>query len=535
MNRATRNEVTIFTDGSCLGNPGPGGYGVVLRYNGHSRELSGGFRNTTNNRMELLAVIEGLSALKRPCVVTLYSDSKYVVDAMTKGWPTRWRARGWRRGRNQLVANSDLWGRLLQLCDKHDVTFHWIRGHSGHPENERCDQLALAAAQDSPLAEDLGYVSEPKDPSLHVTTVAAAPADQEPEHALDWSQRRMSDEDIARHDQRLAQLTPAALEGRPVRFLCPILMREEESVLSRDHITPKSTGGKGTVLQRQDVDSFFGSFVEADFGHGVNIQGLPFSDTITYMLRKRPSSRLKWLVRAPDGDESPVKLRHIDEDRVAVYGKDKMEPGTYELGLSFDLRYPTLLSCLHSVHLGQFQALGYRYANSNAGRHIASLLAEVFQTFHGKKKYDQMDEDLEKLCFTHRNMVRPVMGDLDRLDQRLLQRPFEWFIAAWDRDVLFATIHFLRAGNRWNAVMVYNLEPGTLLLTTALATSQRPLSFATSLGCFLGDRIELGPPGERISWPCGDESSHMRPYPIRRAANDLQRHLEGMPASYTIF
>ena len=146
-----------------------------------------------------------------------------------------------------------------------------------------------------------------------------------------------------------------------------------------------------------------------------------------------------------------------------------------------------------------------------------------------------MDEDLEKLCFTHRNMVRPVMGDLDRLDQRLLQRPFEWFIAAWDRDVLFATIHFLRAGNRWNAVMVYNLEPGTLLLTTALATSQRPLSFATSLGCFLGDRIELGPPGERISWPCGDESSHMRPYPIRRAANDLQRHLEGMPASYTIF
>ena len=212
-----------------------------------------------------------------------------------------------------------------------------------------------------------------------------------------------------------------------------------------------------------------------------------------------------------------------------------MEPGSYELGLSFDLRYPTLLSCLHSIHLGQFRTLGYGYANSNAGRHIAALLADVFHTFHGRRRDEQTEPELERLCFSHRNMVRPVVGHLGRIDQRLLEKPFEWFIAAWDRDVVFATIHFLRAGNQWNAVMVYNLAPSTLDLITALVVSQRPLSFTTSLGCFAGDHIEFGPPKERVSWPCGEDSTHLKPYPIRRAANDLKRHLEGMPPNYTVF
>ena len=533
MTTETQNRVSIFTDGSCLGNPGPGGYGVVLKYNGHCRELSAGFRKTTNNRMELLATIEGLAALRRPCTVELFSDSKYVVDAMSKHWASSWRTKGWRRGRNQMVANSDLWQRLLDLCDEHDVTFHWVKGHSGHPENERCDQLALSVAESNPQLADTGYERQDISP----TTIAASQSSEaggrrEPS---DWSQRQMSEEGIAQHDRSLLELTEAPLRGRPTMFLCPILMREESAILCRGHVISKSTGGHATVLQRQDVDGFFGSFVEADFVHGVNTRGLSFPDTIKYMLRKHPSRRLKWLMRAQDGEQYPVKLRHVDEAHVAVHGRSSLNPGKYELELSFDLRYATLLSCLHSTHLGQFRLLGYRYANSNAGRHIAKLLADVFNTFNGRKRTNDTDAELERLCFTHRNMVRPVMGNVHEIDERLLEKPFEWFIAAWDRDVLFSTIHFLKAGDRWNAVMVYNLEPHSLLLATALVIAQRPLSFATSLGQFTGERIEVGPPKSRISWPCGDESGQMKPYPIRRAANDLRRHLEGMPPSYTIF
>ena len=470
----------------------------------------------------------------------LYSDSKYVVDAMSKGWPSDWHAKGWRRGRNRLVANSDLWQKLLELCARHDVTFRWVKGHSGHPENERCDQLALAAAQGSELAIDSHYEAEVQSPTASLSpllaTTSSSPIDAVSTPIVDWSERLMSAADIAHHDLRLRELTKSRLRSNHrTSFLCPILLREEEAILCRGHVIPKTTGGNMTVLQRQDLDSFFGSFVEADFSHGVNIQGLSFTDTIQYMLRKRPSSRLKWLVREPDGNENQVSLQQVDNNRVAVRGNHKMEPGSYELGLSFDLRYPTLLACLHSVHLGQFRTLGYGYANSNAGRHIAALLADVFHTFHGRRKDEQTEPELERLCFSHGNMVRPVMGHLDQIDQRLLEKPFEWFIAAWDRDVVFATIHFLQAGNQWNAVMVYNLAPSTMHLITALVVSQRPLSFPTSLGCFARDHIELGSPKERVSWPCGDASSHLKPYPIRRAANDLKRHLEGMPPNYTVF
>lgn len=140
-------RVEIFTDGACSGNPGPGGYGVILRYNGTVKELSGGERETTNNRMELTAVITGLSALKEPCEVELYSDSKYIIDAVTKGWAKKWQSNGWIKGDKKKALNSDLWERLLALLDKHRVTFIWVKGHAGHSENERCDRLAVEAAQ----------------------------------------------------------------------------------------------------------------------------------------------------------------------------------------------------------------------------------------------------------------------------------------------------------------------------------------------------------------------------------------------------
>ena len=137
--------VYIFTDGACSGNPGPGGWGAVLRYNQKEKELWGGERETTNNRMELTACIEALNALKEPCEVVLTTDSQYVVNGITKGWAQSWRKNGWKKADKKPALNSDLWERLLDLCEEHAVTFEWIKGHAGHPENERCDTLAVDA------------------------------------------------------------------------------------------------------------------------------------------------------------------------------------------------------------------------------------------------------------------------------------------------------------------------------------------------------------------------------------------------------
>lgn len=150
-------HVTLYTDGACSNNPGPGGYGVVLLYDSHRKELSRGYRRTTNNRMEILAAIAGLEALKEPCRVTLYSDSQYLVNAIEKGWAQRWQANGWMRNKKEKAVNPDLWERLLELCGSHKVQFEWLRGHAGHDENERCDELATTAAHGSDLEIDEGY------------------------------------------------------------------------------------------------------------------------------------------------------------------------------------------------------------------------------------------------------------------------------------------------------------------------------------------------------------------------------------------
>ena len=136
-------KIEIFTDGACSGNPGPGGWGAVLRYNGKEKELCGGEKNTTNNRMELTAVISALKALKEPCEVTLTTDSKYVVDSVTKGWAASWKNNGWKKADKKPALNPDLWEELLTLLDLHKVQFVWVKGHDGHPENERCDTLAV--------------------------------------------------------------------------------------------------------------------------------------------------------------------------------------------------------------------------------------------------------------------------------------------------------------------------------------------------------------------------------------------------------
>jgi len=140
-------QVEIFTDGACLGNPGPGGYGVILKYKGIEKEICGGEFETTNNRMELTAAIVALQALTSPCEVKLYSDSQYLINAFELGWLNKWKANGWKRSGNEEVKNTDLWQRLYELTAIHKVEFIWVRGHDGHPENERCDSLAAGFAQ----------------------------------------------------------------------------------------------------------------------------------------------------------------------------------------------------------------------------------------------------------------------------------------------------------------------------------------------------------------------------------------------------
>lgn len=153
---AELKEVVIYTDGACNPNPGVGGYGIVLIYGSHRKELSGGFHLTTNNRMELLAAIVALEKLKEPCKVQLYSDSKYLVDSITLGWVNRWKNKNWRK-----IKNPDLWERLLEQCKKHQIDFLWVKGHSGNIENERCDELAVQACTSENLIQDEFYENNP--------------------------------------------------------------------------------------------------------------------------------------------------------------------------------------------------------------------------------------------------------------------------------------------------------------------------------------------------------------------------------------
>lgn len=141
----TKKQISIFTDGACSGNPGPGGWGAILRYKNHEKEISGCEKETTNNRMELLAVINALESLKTKCIVDIFTDSQYIANAFNKGWLEKWQQNGWKTAAKKPVKNKELWLRLVKMAQKHDLNWNWVKGHAGHPENERCDQLAVAA------------------------------------------------------------------------------------------------------------------------------------------------------------------------------------------------------------------------------------------------------------------------------------------------------------------------------------------------------------------------------------------------------
>ncbi len=152
-------QIIIYTDGACTGNPGAGGYGAVLINGAERQEISGGYKLTTNNRMEMMAAIAALKSLATKSSVILHSDSKYIVDAVNQGWAKRWQANGWKRNKKEKAKNPDLWQELLDLCQKHEVDFVWVKGHAGIPENERCDRLAVSAAQQPNLPPDTGYMN----------------------------------------------------------------------------------------------------------------------------------------------------------------------------------------------------------------------------------------------------------------------------------------------------------------------------------------------------------------------------------------
>lgn len=157
MTRSTNSpKVTIYTDGACTGNPGPGGWGAILFFKDRKKELSGGLAGTTNNRMELTAVLEALKSLNTPSQINLYTDSKYIHDALVKGWLRRWQSNGWKTASKTAVKNRDLWESLIPLLKKHELTIHWVRGHDGNADNERCDALAKKAAQRTDLPIDSG-------------------------------------------------------------------------------------------------------------------------------------------------------------------------------------------------------------------------------------------------------------------------------------------------------------------------------------------------------------------------------------------
>lgn len=150
-------KVTLYSDGACSGNPGPGGYGAVFVYGEHRKNLSRGFKHTTNNRMELLGVIEPLESLKEPCEVLVTTDSQYVANAINKGWLKGWQKKGWKTASKKPVKNQDLWNRLIKLMETHSLAIEWVRGHDGHAENEQCDVLAVSARSSKNLVEDEGY------------------------------------------------------------------------------------------------------------------------------------------------------------------------------------------------------------------------------------------------------------------------------------------------------------------------------------------------------------------------------------------
>ena len=315
----------------------------------------------------------------------------------------------------------------------------------------------------------------------------------------------------------------------PMSFYCPILMRTEVTELCKGHVIPKSAKGSKWVVQRKDVDNFFGTFAEAGFIHGVRLRAKPLDEAIDYILQNHlahatnfslKNSKLQTARARPITTKEGVRflVENLQEQEARFEGKCSIE-------VHLDITYETLLTCLHSVHLGLFRSMGYRYALSSQGRFVAKLLRDVFTEFSGstnrkKRKVSTKREKLEVMCRIYENMVRPL-DDIEPLHQSLLQDTFTEFIVCWCGNRPFATIHLLPADSEWNAVMNYQLLDDRAL---AMITAEKAITFKTTIGRFDGKAVYVDPlrrDSSTMVWPCGQSEGSTAAVTIESAVNSF--------------
>lgn len=338
----------------------------------------------------------------------------------------------------------------------------------------------------------------------------------------------MNEHEIKTYDNKLEDLTrslrSSGASKKPRSFLCPILQMEEPALLCKGHIVPKAVRGRTWVVQRRDVDNFYGQFAEAGFIHGVRLRAMPtFDDAVEYILKHRLARRADLSVIDGTGARAPVHRapRHAAGRELMIRsGEGAIDlDGELSLTMDLDVRFETLLTCLHTAHLGLFQASGYAYATSASGRFVANLLRDVYLQFARQRRSSQSLAErnhlLAAMCRTHANMVRPLQS-IDGFHSELLPDPFRTFLLCWCGERVFASVHLLHADSEWNAVMQYaDVDQRAI----AMMASTTPVSFKATLGRLENGVIRAAPvqdDSSTIAWPCGEEGDPTQAIPIER-------------------
>jgi len=340
--------------------------------------------------------------------------------------------------------------------------------------------------------------------------------------------------EIRKHNARLEDLTSAfrrrGVSKHPMDFLCPILQVEEPAILCKGHIVPRAVRGRTWVVQRKDVDNFFGRFVEADFIHGVRLRAMPtFEDAVEYVVKHHLARRADLSIFDGNGARASVHpmRKWAGGQEVVVRPRDSVidVDGDLSMSIAFDVHYETLLTCLHTAHLGNFQGGRYAYVTSRSGRFVANLLRDVYRQFShpgGGRRRSTDREHLAAMCRAHTNMVRPLTN-VDAFNNELLKDPFRSFLLCWCGDAVFASLHLLQADSEWNGVMVYADVDRRAI---AMMGSTTPVSFKVTLGRVENGVIQAGPvqdDSSTIVWPCGEESDVAVTVPIEKAVAQLPR------------
>ena len=344
----------------------------------------------------------------------------------------------------------------------------------------------------------------------------------------------MNESEVRRHDARLEELTrlfrTSGTSRKAKDFYCPILQHEEPAVLCKGHIISKSIRGRRWVVQRKDVDNFYGSFAEANFIHGVRLRSkATFEDAVDYVIKHHLVRRANLSVLDGGGAKAtvhPTRKRVGGWDVAVRPQDDELDMGgDLSLSIDLDVRYETLLACLHTAHLGNFEAAGYAYATSRSGRFVAALLRDVYLRFSrsgargGRLQVADWDH-LAAICGAHTNMVRPLIR-IEELNKELMQDPFRSFVLCWCGDDVFASLHLLQADSEWNTVMVYaDLDRRAIAMMGATTA----ISFKATLGRLANGVILAAPlrdDSSTIVWPCGEEPDVNESVPIEEAVARL--------------